>query len=77
MVRLKDTVENHSSIVIKLFQFLYGTIKSMMRKCLMSSLYIFQFLYGTIKRIKNKKFHIGRRLFQFLYGTIKSRYFLQ
>ena len=57
---------------MNVFQFLYGTIKSI-REFIFGGLEdAFQFLYGTIKSLDSTLDNKLVESFQFLYGTIKS-----
>ena len=57
-----------------LFQFLYGTIKSLATRIYLGGVPVFQFLYGTIKSERDFRNIKSEFLFQFLYGTIKRRH---
>ena len=72
MVQLKAKEFSTSDIARRIFQFLYGTIKSAILKISILLDKSFQFLYGTIKRIISITCPVLVTVFQFLYGTIKS-----
>ena len=61
MVRLKEFIETESMGVV-LFQFHYGTIKSLYPNALVSDGVEFQFHYGTIKSAQ-LQFMQGNRLY--------------
>ena len=54
-----------------MFQFHYGTIKSVLQRWMDRNNIAFQFHYGTIKSLTARIIRGLQRLFQFHYGTIK------
>ena len=76
MVRLKVGSEN-SLALFALFQFHYGSIKSLLAAWKVKIWYLFQFHYGSIK----SDFEVIEQLidveFQFHYGSIKIKYGFQ
>ncbi len=71
MVRLKE--DNVNQLINEaIFQFLYGTIKSLVSNRAKVYPNVFQFLYGTIKSFVFGRLQNIKAAFQFLYGTIKS-----
>ena len=71
MVRLKDVIGQPKTGSL-LFQFHYGTIKSVVEYYDFFFVPLFQFHYGTIKSRNNTTLQAFQKLFQFHYGTIKS-----
>ena len=55
------------------FQFHYGTIKSLRPRSIINPYTQFQFHYGTIKSVIMCIYHALPLLFQFHYGTIKRQ----
>ena len=72
MVRLKENFSQFELAWTSLFQFHYGTIKSLIRANISNILPRFQFHYGTIKSIDTRGYPYVEIAFQFHYGTIKS-----
>ena len=70
MVRLKD-VAGALAYPFRLFQFHYGTIKSVASYTDPLELSLFQFHYGTIKSTETRTGSDTPLEFQFHYGTIK------
>ena len=72
MVRLKDR-EQEEGTAAWIFQFHYGTIKSLIFFNVQIHFSLFQFHYGTIKSLTNNGKKTLRMSFQFHYGTIKRK----
>ena len=60
-----------------IFQFHYGTIKSLEPHIMVGHFDQFQFHYGTIKSVRAEADKAEPTLFQFHYGTIKSKVIFQ
>ena len=72
MVRLKVENENPSFDHETVFQFQYGSIKSLEMMHEQNELNLFQFQYGSIKSNVKPWIKTSLHLFQFQYGSIKS-----
>ena len=72
MVRLRVYINRQKPIQLPIFQFQYGTIKSIKTADPKKVIKRFQFQYGTIKRGLSMEVSMDLTIFQFQYGTIKS-----
>ena len=73
LVRLKDSIVNDGTIILFMFQFQTGAIKSFSCVSCFTSLEKFQFQTGAIKSDAAKEYLAGLvTVFQFQTGAIKS-----
>jgi len=72
MVRLKEGKIDNFGKLVEIFQFHYGSVKSLFIVALCIRGDKFQFHYGSVKRLSVSLTFLVTREFQFHYGSVKS-----
>jgi len=73
MVRLKDGCEGLGIYWCIIFQFHYGSVKSIKGRISPSQVYAFQFHYGSVKSEVMRSIKSKQVVFQFHYGSVKRQ----